>query len=157
MTGAELWTSGLRSKRITTAQKGTGLRPFIEILNKIILEKFFGEKKIWCIFIQFDFLSFVKRIFWKNFFILFKFRFVKVFVRFLLLWNFRTNFYVVSSCFSRFCHLCSRWSPLRLFSSFPTNITILTTNKCGKCPSSIQWVLGFKLTTFGTRVSSHNH
>ena len=67
MTRAELWTSGLRSKRITTAQKATGLRPFIEILNKIILEKFFGEKKIWCIFIQFDFLSFVKRIFWKTF------------------------------------------------------------------------------------------
>ena len=44
----------------------------------------------------------------------------------------------------------------RLFSSFQINITILTTNICEKM--SIQsTVLGFKLTTFGTRVSSHNH
>ena len=45
---------------------------------------------------------------------------------------------------------------LLLFSSFQTNITILTTNICEKI--SIQYmVLGFELTAFGTRVSSQNH
>ena len=43
-----------------------------------------------------------------------------------------------------------------LFSSFPTNITIFTTNKCEKI--SIHYmVLGFEPMTFGTLVSSHNH
>ena len=41
------------------------------------------------------------------------------------------------------------WPRFRLFSSFQTNITILTTNKCEKM--SIQYaVLGFEPTTFGT-------
>ena len=31
-----------------------------------------------------------------------------------------------------------RWPPFHLFSSFRTNITIFTTNKCEKCPSHIQ-------------------
>ena len=44
----------------------------------------------------------------------------------------------------------------RLFLSFQTNITILTTNKCEEI--SIQYTgMGFELTTFGTRVSSHKH
>ena len=44
----------------------------------------------------------------------------------------------------------------RLFSSFQTNITVLTTNKCEKI--SIQYtVLGFELTTFRKRVSFLNH
>ena len=43
-----------------------------------------------------------------------------------------------------------------LFSSFQTNISILITNKCEKCPSSKRGP-GFELTTFGTQVSSHNH
>ena len=44
----------------------------------------------------------------------------------------------------------------RLFESFQTNITIFTTNKCEKM--SIQYMLpGFELTTFGNRVSFHNH
>ena len=47
-------------------------------------------------------------------------------------------------------------SIFHLLSSFQTNITNFTTNKCEKM--SIQhMVLGFKLMTLGTRVSSHYH
>ena len=43
-----------------------------------------------------------------------------------------------------------------LFSSFQTSITIFTANKCEKL--FLQYMgLGFKHTTFGTWVSSHNH
>ena len=43
-----------------------------------------------------------------------------------------------------------------LFSSFQTHISIFAANKCEKM--SIQYTVpGFKLTTFGTWVSSHNH
>ena len=47
----------------------------------------------------------------------------------------------------------TRWPLFRLFSSFQTNFTIFTTNKCEKM--SIQYtVLGFEPTIFGTQVSS---
>ena len=37
----------------------------------------------------------------------------------------------------QFC--CSKvFKPINFFSSFQTNVTVLTTNKCEKCPSSIQ-------------------
>ena len=42
------------------------------------------------------------------------------------------------------------------FRSFQTNIAIFTTNICEKM--SIQYTVpGFEPTTFGARVSSHNH
>ena len=47
--------------------------------------------------------------------------------------------------------------PFRLFSSFQTNITIHTINKWENWESIQNTVLGFKQTTFGTWVSSHNH
>ena len=46
--------------------------------------------------------------------------------------------------------------PFSFFSSFQAQITIFTANECEKM--SIQYMVpGFKLTTFGTGVSSHNH
>ena len=86
---------------------------FLRIKGTLYFGKVFWREKNLMHFYSIRLPFFCQKNFLKNFFILFKFRFVKVFVRFLLLWNFRTNFYVVSSCFSRFCHLCSRWSPLR--------------------------------------------
>ena len=58
----------------------------------------------------------------------------------------------------KFISISQLWLLLffNLFLPFQTNITIFATNKCKKCPSSICTVLGFKPTTFGTWVSSHN-
>ena len=55
-----------------------------------------------------------------------------------------------------------KWAILGLFRlllSFQTNITILTTNICEKFLFTfIQYTaLGFKPTTLGYQVSSHNH
>ena len=59
-------------------------------------------------------------------------------------------------CVTKFLKNMPSPASFRLCSSFQSNITIITKYKCEKM--SIQYtVLGFKLMTFGTRVSSHNH